>query len=188
MPQTSTGAVSCIQTFFLHQKVKCFNGQKYQMKWLSVMTAFYILRETGEGRENERKTHTQHTCICPTQTHAPAPTHTQCICHNACAHTHTHTHLPQLKTHTHTHAHKHTHTHLYFMTNLLVPFPFSSHQVHEGEACFLETRKILWKRNVNLLIHWMNWNSIHKSENHGTKMWLKQKCKQWLILITTNYN
>ena len=112
MPQTSTGAVNCIQTFFLHQKVKCFNGQKYQMKWLSVMTAFYILRETGEGREREREknTHTTHmylpntnTCICPN-------THTQCICHNAHAHarTHTHTHTSAPTQNTHTHAHTHT--------------------------------------------------------------------------------
>ena len=167
--------------FFLHQKVKCFNGQKYQMKWLSIMTTFYILRvrDTGEGRERER--------VRETQTH----THT-CICPNTNTHTCTHTHIcPNSKlshTCTHTHTHTHAHTHLYFMTNLLVPFPFSSHQVHEGEACFLETRKILWNRNVNLLIHWMNWNNIHKSENHVTKMWLKQKCKQWLILITINYN
>ena len=135
MPQTSTGAVSCIQTFFLHQKVKCFNGQKYQMKWLSVMTAFYILRETGEGRENERKTHTQHTCICPTQTHASAPTHTHNVFATTRAHTHTHTHIcPNLK-HTHTHAHKHTHT-LILYDKPFGAFPFFLSSGSRGRGLF----------------------------------------------------
>ena len=134
MPQTSTGAVNCIQTFFLHQKVKCFNGQKYQMKWLSVMTAFYILRETGEGREREREknTHTTHmylpntnTCICPNTHNVFATTRTR-------THTHTHTHnLPHLKTHTD----MHTHT-LIFYDKPFGAFPFFLSSGSRGRGLF----------------------------------------------------
>ena len=118
--------------FFLHQKVKCFNGQKYQMKWLSIMTTFYILRvrETGEGRERERVRETQthtHTCICPnTNTHT-------------CTHTHTHTHIcPNSKlshTCTHTHTHARTHT-LIFYDKPFGAFPFFLSSGSRGRGLF----------------------------------------------------